>query len=313
MFNIVNLNYMDGTNENYSGGQGLPQMPTPNIPPPTVGQTPQQPQTSQSQPGYPPTGPVVQPQAPVQPTETPPVAPQPGQSVQGQVPPQGSKSGQKILVGLSVVTLVVAAVGGFYLGASGLLNGGSLTPTPTPTPPFRQESSTSVEFTPTPSPMPEVVQQPLIYDSQKFSFSYPGYFSQLALRLEEDGVEIQPRTFEALYLAPGQEGSEYTALLQVVGPEANPDGFKLKQWLGETGKLAPEGLEADIASTTIADKEASIITGYRPGTNDPGLIGAYFELDDGVYSVVLKIAEGASEAAKYESDFDTIVASISFK
>ena len=53
--------------------------------------------------------------------------------------------------------------------------------------------------------------------------------------------------------------------------------------------------------------------GFRLGTNTPGLISAYFILDDGVYSVVLKIAEGASEIGKYEDDFDALLASLNIK
>lgn len=304
---------MDDQQEGYSGSQGFP-TPTANVVPTGDVQAPPQPQqAAQVQTSYPQTPqPPVQAQSPMQQVPAQPEAPQLNQPMAAQPPAQGPKSLQKILIGLAVVTLIVAAAGGFYLGASGFINGGTPTPTPTPSP--VQESATTVVATATPTSPPEVSVEPKLYDSEKFSFSYPGYFSELSIKLDETGVEIQPRTFEASYLVSGVEGSPYTTLLQVGGPEDNSEGFKIKQWLGEKGKLTlEEGLEADLASTTLGGKDASIITGYKSGSNDPGLISAYFILDDGVYSVILKIVEGTPEIGKYQDDFEALLASLSFK
>ena len=298
---------MDDQQENYPTNQGF-SSPSSQVATPSEAQTQPQPQQAvQGQTNYP-----QPPQPPTQQVPVQPETPQYSQPQVGQPPTQDSKSLQKILTGLAAVTLVVAAAGGFYLGASGFINGDKPTPTPTPTP--VQEKTTTVVSTSTPTPTLEVILQAKVFDSDKFSFSYPGYFSELTLKLDEAGIEAQPRTLEASYLAVGQEGSQYTVLLQVVGPEDNSGGFKIKQWLGEKGKLdLGEGLEADIVSTTLGGKDASIVTGFRTGTNNAGLISAYFILDDGVYSVILNIAEGASEIGKYEDDFDALLASISFK
>ena len=304
---------MDDQQENYPTNQGV-SSPSSQVTTPSEDQTQPQPQQAvQGQTNYPQTPqPPVQPQPPMQQVPVQPETPQYSQPQVGQPPTQGSKSLQKILIVLAVVTLLAAAGGGFYLGAGGLMNS-KIGPTPAPTTSPTGESAAVVTL-PTETPTPEVILQAKVFDSDKFSFSYPGYFSELTLKLDEDGVEILPRTFEASYLVVGQEGSLYTALLQVVGPEDNSEGFKIKQWLGEKGKLdLGEGLEADIASSTLGGIDASIVTGFRTGTNNPGLISAYFILDDGVYSVILNIAEGVSEIGKYEDDFEALLASLNIK
>ena len=229
-----------------------------------------------------------------------------------QIPINDKGKPKTLVLVLAIIILVVAGFAGFYLGSSGLING-NIIPTPTPIPVIVTRP-TIVVLTDTPTPTPDLTLSWKIYDSEKFSFKYPDYLQDPLVKKDEQGQEISPKTYESVFKATGQEAVAYTVLLQIIGPEPNPDAKKLKEWLGENNRLdlGPE-IKMDVGSLTVGGYEAQLVSGYLLDLNILINIKLYFALEDGVYSVGFAIDKAAPDNSKYKSDFERMQQTIIFK
>ena len=251
-----------------------------------------------------------------QPVSTPTVGQPPPASDSTAPPPQvpiNEKGKPKtVVLVLAIIILVVAGFAGFYLGSSGLING-NIVPAPTPIPNIVTRPSVAGP-TDTPTPTPDLTLSSEIYDSDKFFFRYPDYLLDPLIKKDEQGQEISPKTYESVFKAAGQEAVAYTVLLQIIGPEPNPDAKKLKEWLGENNRLdqGPE-IKMDVGSLTVGGYEAQLVSGYSMDSDVLINTKLYFALEDGVYSVGFVIDKAATDNSKYKSDFERMLATFTFK
>lgn len=301
-----------------NSGEGVkplsgPQVPETQSPPIGVSKAPPAVSIPQPpQPGQPGASlPQAPPPQPVQQVPSPEVPPKPvdSQQIPTEQPISDKSKGTNILIWILVATtLIAAAIAGFFIGNTGLLTDQSiLTPTPTQSPNTSVTVPTTV-VTNTPSPEPVIGTK--TYSSSKFTFEYPSYFTEIALK-----EEVVPATFESTFVDPDNppEGAQYSVLLTVIGPEPNPESYKLKQWLGEYGKLElGAGIETTIDSESVGGATGMLISGYPEGSSYPSILRIYFELDDGIYSVGFEINSTEEKRAVYEEDFEEIMSSITF-
>jgi len=273
-------------------------------------QVPGQQITSSQQEGY------VSP-SPVAPSAGQPLPPPGTSTTPPQVPEQGRDNSKTIILILAILTLIVAGFAGFYLGASGLING-KVSPTPTPTPAtvaFLIPTDVPIPtFTPIPTPTPDPTANWKVYDLDKFSIKYPPHLPEPTIKKDENGKEIAPATYESSFKEEGQEAVAYTVLFQVIGPEPNPDATLLKQWLGENNRLElGEAVDVEVTDVTVRGKEAISVSGFDKDSNVLISKKISFELEDGIYSVGFNIEKTSARASEYGADFDRMLATLSFK